>query len=210
MAVREAEVWGRKSLLIDRLLTPRPITRIALWAIGILLAQAAWHYLPVKLLSYVSGIAAPFCLLIASTVWSMRDKVDAAFDGEHLDSASFQKARRTAQFMRRRSMFRAALVAIAALAAGSPLISNQVAGPIWHWMVILAGLGVGESTYSYLLADAWEEQARAMKDHKILQSKQRDEQEALIARIEASVTARSSTSSNHTAPEVAGSLFKPH
>ena len=175
--------------MIDLLLIPRPITRILLLSIGIAAGQLLWLFLPVKLIAYVSGLAAPFCLLAASAVWGMREKVDVAFDGDHLSAADFRKARAASNSVRRKAMFRAAWVVCAALLAGSPLVSSQIAGAIWHWMVIAGGVGVAEACYSYLVANHLEEQIRSLRDKKVLAAKEREMADELAARIRGSAGA---------------------
>jgi hypothetical protein len=196
--------------MIGQLIIPRPITRLALAVVGVGLAQLLWVFLPAKLLAYASGVAAPYCLLIAGAVWSMRDKADSAFDGEMLTSAAYKQARNAASAMRRRSMARATYTAVAALMAGSAAISAQVAGPIWHWMVIGAGLAVAEASYSYLLAYQWEEQLRAIHERRRLSTIRQREIQSLKARVVASEVPLGAEHTTWKVGEVAETLVKPH
>ena len=185
MAVGEGEIRGRRQLL-ELLAVPRPLTRFCLWVLAAALAAAAWQWLPSKLIAYFSGVLAPFCLLCASAVWSMRDKLDEAVDGEHMDAATYRNTVAHANKERRRFMRRAAWTAICALVAGSAALSWQVVGAMWHWMVLAGGIAIAEAAYSYLLANSWEEQVRAFRARKILSSKHVAEKQALLDRIEQS------------------------
>ncbi len=196
--------------MIGQLIIPRPITRLVLAVLGVGLAQLMWVLLPAKLLAYASGVAAPYCLLIAGAVWSMRDKADSAFDGEMRTSEAYKRARNAASSMRRRSMVRATYTALAALLAGSPAISAQVAGPIWHWMVIGAGLAIAEATYSYLLAYQWEEQLRAMHEQGKLATIRQREIESLKARVMASEIQLGAAHATWKVGEPGETLAKPH
>jgi len=122
-------------------------------------------------------------LLVAGAVWALRDRLDEALDGEHLTSDEFERRVKNAARERRRFMLRATRVALCALAAGSAAVSQQLTNDIYHWMVILGGVAVGDTVYSYMLANSWDEQIRALRSRKILETKQQTEREELIARI---------------------------
>lgn len=185
MAARQGEIRGTRGV-IEPLLVPRPATRIALLVLLVGTAELSWRLLDYKLLAYISGVLGPFCLVCATSIWSMREKVDLVLEGEHMDSKSFQSARVQARQLRARSMRRAAWVVLGAFCAVSPAISANTTGFIWHWMVIAGGVGFAESLYGYLIANSWEEQLRAQRDKLTLQQKLRGEREALIERIERS------------------------
>jgi len=185
MATGKAEIRGHRSLL-ERLVVPRPITRMGLVIGAGLIGQLAWVFLPLPLMAYVSGVAASFCLLSAGAIWAMRDKADMAQDGDHLTAKQFKDARAVSTHLRHRATWRAALVAICALAAASPAISQQFADAIWQWMMIGAGVGVGEAAYGFMLANEWEEQLRTKRDDDQLKAKQLDERTSLIERLESS------------------------
>lgn len=184
MVAGKAEIRGHRSLL-EQLAIPRPITRIGLAFAGTGCAQLAWVFLTAPLIAYLSGVAASFCLLCAGAIWSMRDKADMVLEGDHLRAREFKMARQSAGVLRRRSTWRAALVAICALAAASPAVAQQLAGAMWHWMVLVGGIGVGEAAYGFLLANAWEDALRSHRDSMLQQAKENDERTALIARLEA-------------------------
>lgn len=185
MATGTAEIRGHRSLL-ERLVVPRPITRMGLVIGAGLVGQLAWVFLPLPLMAYVSGVTASFCLLSAGAIWAMRDKADMAQDGDHLNAKQFKAARTVSKHLRHRATWRAAWVAICALAAASPAISQQFAEGIWQFMMIGAGIGVGEAAYGFMLANEWEEQLRTKRDDDQLTAKQIEERTALIERLEAS------------------------
>jgi hypothetical protein len=168
--------------MINYLIIPRPITRLVLLSVGIFISWLAWTFLPIKLLAYSSGIIAPYCLLIAGAVWSMRDKADSAFDGEALTSDEYRRSRKAASALRKRSMALAMWTAFLALLAGSAAISEQVSGTIWLWMVVGAGVASAEASYSYLLAYQWEEQLRSIYERKRLSLLRRSEIDSLKGR----------------------------
>lgn len=203
MASGKAEIRGHRSLF-ERLIVPRPITQIFLVLACGGIAHVLWLWLDASLLAYLSGISASFCLLCMSAIWGMRDKADSALAGDYLDADQFRKARRIANALRRRSIWRAAIVALCALAASSPVVSLQFAHAVWHWMVLACGAAVGVSTYSFLLANAWEEQLRAHRDREIESVKRAAERRALMDRIEP--TTRTSSPEAHEWSGVSGSL----
>lgn len=208
MAAPESGIRRREGL-IDAFLVPRPVTQVLLLALGVSLAELAWLHLTPDLLVYVSGLAGPFCMLCATAIWSMRDKVDEALDPDYLDAEEFRKSRRAHRAIRNRSMFQAALVAMCALAAFSPAISKQLTGSIWHWMMLLAGAGVARSAYGYLLAAAWEVQLLEHRERLIQAKKDAEAKSNLEAAI------RSGSASALSFPgwtEVGGELGqgKPH
>lgn len=189
MVVGQGQVRGHRPLL-ELLLLPRPITRFALWGLGALAGGAAWLWMPPKLIAYFSGVLGPFCLLCAGAVWSMRDKLDAVIDGEHMDVESYRRTVQSSIAERRRFMTRAAWTAACAMLAVSAAISWQVVGALWQWMPIAGAIAVGESAYSYMLANSWEEALRAFRVRKILDAKREDERERLIQQISASAAPR--------------------
>ena len=163
MAAAAGEVRGSAGL-IDALAVPRPATRVGLWLLLGLVAQAAWVLLDSKLLAYLSGLAGPLALMCATVIWSLRDKADSSLDGEFTDASTFKRQRLAARVLRQRFTRRAAWVLLAALMAAGPAVASNVAGGMWHWMVLLAGVGLAEAFYGYLLAAHWEEEIRAHRD----------------------------------------------
>lgn len=172
--------------IVAALLVPRPVTRLALLVVGVVLAQVAWWILGKSLLGYVAGIAGPFCVLCATAVWGMRDKADDTLGGSVTSPEQFQRERRAARAVRARSTARAAWAALCGLLAASPAVSLQMTGDIWHWMVLAAGAGTAEAAYSYLIAMSWEDQLIALKDEKRLEELRTAERQRLVAQMEAS------------------------
>lgn len=181
MAAREDFAGRTISRLIAWLAIPRVITFPMFLALGIGMAQAAWYFVDsVKILAWVSGMAAPFCMLCATAVWAMRDRIDDSVDTELMSSAEYRNFEKLTSEHRLRSTSWAAGTALLALAASMPAVSNQLMGPIWHWMVLTSGAAVGGAAYSYLLANHWETQIRAYKSRQRLSQKQCSEKEKLI------------------------------
>ncbi len=182
------------SRLIGWLAVPRVVTFPVLVTLGLGLGQAAWHFVDsVKILAWVSGMVSPFCMLCATAVWAMRDRLDDAVDIELMSSGEYQQFEALAAKHRARSTAWAAATAVLALVASMPAVSNQLVGPIWHWMVLSCGAAAGSAVYAYLLANFWEIQIRAYKARQKLALKQRAERERLMQEILASANSPSSS-----------------
>ena len=181
MAATEGFAGRAISRLIAWLAVPRVITFPAFLATGIGVAQMAWLVVDsVKILAWASGMASPFCMLCATAVWAMRDRIDDAVDTELMSSGEYQQFEKLTSEHRFRSTSWAVGTAVLALAASMPAVSNQLIGPIWHWMVLASGTAVGGAAYAYLLANHWEAQIRAYRSRQKLSQKQRSERERLI------------------------------
>ena len=181
MAAGEDFGW-RSEGLIALLLTPSQVTRALLWVIGIGLSWVAWRLLDASLLAYISGLALPLCMVIASAVWALRDKADSTLDGDHLDASTYERARRLAADVRARSLRYAALAAFCGVLAAGPSISLQLTKVVWEWSVYVAGLGVGQAIYCYLLAANWDDQLRAWKERDIILLRKQQAKNALLER----------------------------
>lgn len=140
---------------------PTVALRMLLAAAGVGVAAAAWQWLDIKLLAYLSGLAAPFCMLCAGAVWSLRDKAEDRLVPDGDDRAAIARAQRVVASLQQRFLPRAAWTAVAAVLAGGPATSQQLVGTVWQWSVLCAGLAVSEAAYSYLLASSWDQQLRA-------------------------------------------------
>lgn len=194
MAAGEDFRW-RGQGVITLLLTPSPMVRVLLWVSGLGLSWVAWRFLEAGLLAYLSGLALPFCMVMASAVWALRDKADDTLDGENLDASAYRQARRAAAQVRARSVRYAALAAFCGILAAGPSVSMQLSKVIWEWSVYTAGLGVGEAVFCYLLAAGWDDQLRAWKERDALKLRQQQAQEALLARAFKSSVVTSKTAS---------------
>lgn len=84
-------------------------------------------------------------------------------------------------------------VALTGFLAAGPATYFQLNGTMYHWMALLAGAAAGEALYSYLLANAWDEQVRSERDRQVQLAKERAELEALMMRIESSKTTQAGT-----------------
>lgn len=194
MAAGEDFRWGGQGL-IALLLTPSPLVLALLWASGFGLSWAAWRFLDASLLAYLSGLALPFCMVLASAVWALRDKADGTLDGEHLDASAYHQARLAAAKVRARSVRYAALTAFCGVLAAGPSISMQLSKVVWEWSVYIAGIGVGEAVFCYLLAAGWDDQLRSWKEHDVLRLRQKLAQESLLARASQSSVVTTTTAS---------------
>jgi hypothetical protein len=186
MAATEGFGARAVSRLIGWLAVPRVVTFPILIALGLGLAQLAWHFVDsVKILAWASGMASPFCMLCATAVWAMRDRIDDAVDTELMSASEYRQFEQLVSTHRTRSSSWAAVTAVMALLASGPAVSNQLIGPIWHGMVLVSGAAIGCSTYAYLLANYWENQIRAHKGRQRLLEKQRRERERLLEEMRA-------------------------
>lgn len=201
MAAEKLEIRGDLSWF-DRLIVPRPISRLVLLICFGLLAEALFRLLTKEALGYISSVAGALCLMCATAVWSMRDKLDDKINGEHSSAKEFQDLRRLSAKLRRQAMSRSVRVAICAILAASPTLSFTVTKEIWHWMVLLAGVATAEAIYGYMVANLWEEQLIAYRDRLVLASKRAGERSALLAKMTAakftSPSPRPSTSASPT------------
>lgn len=178
MAATEGGI-GRREGFVDALLTPRRVTHFILIALGVAMSELAWVYLTLDLSVYVSGIAAPFCMLCATAIWSMRDKVESAMDPEYMDAGEFRETRATHRKIRARSMKHAAITVVCALAAAGPAISHQLLGYIYHWMLLMAGAGTAQAAFGYLLANSWETQLMEYRERLVQRAKDREAKSSL-------------------------------
>lgn len=145
--------------------------------------EIVWRLLPVPLMAYLSGVSASFCLLCAGAIWGMRDKADMLKDAEHLTVAELKGACAVSKDVRRRSTWRSAYAAFAALVAAGPAISQQFSSAVWEWMMIAGGVAIAEAAYSFLLANAWEEQLREKHDAMKVRVRELTARQALLDRL---------------------------
>lgn len=177
------EGFGGRSVgrLIGWLAVPRVVTLPVLLLLGAGMGELAWQSIgSAKILAWASGMASPFCMLCATAVWAMRDRLDDVVDTDAMSSEEFQRFDSLASQHRARSMTWAAISALMALLASGPAVSNQLIGPVWHWMVLGSGAAVGCSVYSYLMANHWEKQIRAYKIQQRIAEKKQREKDSLI------------------------------
>jgi len=163
------------------LAVPREITLPILVLMGLGAGQLLWHFVDnVKVLSWVSGMSAPFCTMCATVVWAMRDRLDDAFDTDQMTAQEYQLLVDLVLQHRSRSTYWAAITGLMALVSSVPAVSNQLIGPVWQWMVIGTGVSVSGAIYAYLLANFWEQQIRAQRTKKKLESKRANEKNELL------------------------------
>lgn len=184
MAAKEG--FGGRAIgrLIAWLAVPRAATFPALLAIGLSVGEAAWQLVDsVKLLAWASGMAAPFCMICATSAWALRDRMVEVIDTDQMTSAEYARFDELVTKQRSRATFWAGVTALMALFAAGPAISNQLVGPVWHWSTLAAGAAVTCSVYSYQLANYWDLQIRAFKSKQKLEAMKRREKDELLAQI---------------------------
>jgi hypothetical protein len=188
MVAREGIGAGAVGRLIGWLAVPRIVTFPLLIAIGLGLGELAWRFAgSIKILAWVSGMASPFCMMCATAVWAMRYRIDDVVDTEQMSSSEYQRFERLVSAHRAKSTYWAACVALMALLASTPAVSSQLAGSVWHWMILSCGAASGCAVYAYLLACHWETQIQAYRNQQKLSDKQQREKKALMEEINAGV-----------------------
>lgn len=186
MASQQNQV-SRNTGYLTWLAVPRGLTLPVLLLLGSGIGQLIWLAIDsVKILSWLSGLASPFCMLCATAVWAMRDKAEISFNTETMNSDEYRNACKVQQSLRDRSTKYAAITSLAALVSASPAISQQLIGPIWQVMVVFSGAAVGFSVHSYLLANYWDHQLREHRSKVVFEQKRLREQQDLVSAIERS------------------------
>jgi hypothetical protein len=89
-------------------IVPRPIYRAFLVMAAIFIGHSLWVALSYSILTYISGLLGTFTLFVANFSWTLKDKVDQAFNGESSNSANFLKVREFASSIIERSNFETA------------------------------------------------------------------------------------------------------
>ncbi len=87
MASKQSYIGRIVSQVATWLAVPRVVTLPILVLAGLGGGQLLWLYIDsVKVLAWASGMATPFCMMCATVVWAMRDRLDEAFDTEQMTS----------------------------------------------------------------------------------------------------------------------------
>ena len=189
MAAEQGEHGRTMSKVFAWLAVPRPITLLIILAICGGCGQLLWFYVDdIKVMAWLSGMAAPFCVACATTVWVMRDKLDEALDVNSMNSHQYQKLMELSKKQRFRSIKLSACTMIAASLASSPAVSEQLAGFVYQWSVILAFCAVGFSMYAYMFAEQWDRQIQDKKRNDLLALKKLQEMDELSQSLESSAT----------------------
>lgn len=181
MATEQSYVGRVVSQLINWLAVPRA----ASWPVLLLVGTGGGHLLwtlvdSVKILAWVSGMATPFCMMCATAVWAMRDRIEDAFDVDQMTAREYKNAVELETMHRGRSTFWAFISAMMALMSSMPAVSSQLIGPVWHWMLLVLGSAIGTSVYAYQLSAHWEKQIRAYKSKQRMQNKTQQEKRDLL------------------------------
>lgn len=181
MASEQSYIGRTVSQVATWLAVPRAVTLPLLMVMGLGCGQLLWQYVDsVKILSWASGMATPFCMMCATVVWAMRDRLDDAFETDQMSSQEYQRLVDLVLQHRLRSTHWAAVTGFMALTSSAPAISNQLIGPIWHWMVLSTGCAVSISIYAYLLANYWDHQLRSYRNKQRIENKKRAERKDLL------------------------------
>jgi hypothetical protein len=181
MASKQSYIGRVVSQLTTWLGVPRVITLPVLVLFSGGCGELLWHFVTsAKVLSWVAGMATPFCMMCATVVWAMRDRLSDAFDTDQMSSKEYQKLAEMVSEHRTRSSYWAAFAGLMALVSSIPTVSNQLIGPVWHWMVIGTSVSVAGAIYAYLLANHWEQQIRAQRTKQKLESKRAIERNELL------------------------------
>lgn len=181
MAFDQDKRPGYRGGLTAWLVVPRNFTLPVLLLVGASLGQLFFNFLSFKLLVWLSGLSAPFCIVCATAVWAMRDKSDLGFLSDTLNSEEHKKAQNLEISLHKRTTKLAALSVLSAFGAAGPTIASELVGTIWPWMVVASGCGVAFSVYAYLLANHWEYQIRAQKSRTTYEYMRSRERLELIA-----------------------------
>ncbi|MFC4788623.1 MULTISPECIES: hypothetical protein [Giesbergeria] len=167
-------------LLIDWLAVPRKITLPTLIAIGLTIGQLLWIYIDSsKIFSWLSGLSSPFCMMCATVVWAMREKLDDTIDQDSMSASEYKSFVKLNNEHRNRSTQWAIFTGAMALISSFPAIADQLIGSVWHWMVLASCTAVASTIYPYLLAAYWERQAKNYVSQKKLEAKIKTEKRTL-------------------------------
>lgn len=193
MAFKQSYIGRIVSQVATWLAVPRVVTLPILVLAGLGGGQLLWLYVDsVKVLAWASGMATPFCMMCATVVWAMRDRLDEAFDTEQMTSQEYQRLVDLVLMHRSRSTQWSAATGLMALISSMPAVSNQLIGPVWHWMVLSTGAAVAISVHAYLLANYWDHQVRAFRNKQRLDHKKSVERRALLESLSLGKTQKSS------------------
>ncbi len=194
MAFKQGHIGGNIGKLVSWLAVPRDVTLLILVAIGFSTGQVLWYFVEsVKVLSWISGIATPFCMMCATIVWAMRDRLDDAVDMDLMTSQEYQRLIDLSRIQRSRATFWSAITGLMTLVSSFPAVSNQLIGPVWNWMIVGTGGAIAISIYAYLLANHWDHQVREYKNRRRIEGKKRAERQELIERLNESQPLKSKT-----------------
>lgn len=181
MASKQSYIGRIVSQVATWLAVPRVVTLPILVLAGLGGGQLLWLYVDsVKVLAWASGMATPFCMMCATVVWAMRDRLDEAFDTDQMTSQEYQRLVDLVLMHRSRSTQWAAVTGLMALISSIPAVSNQLIGPVWHWMALSTGAAVAISIHAYLLANYWDHQVRAFRNKQRLDHKKNAERRVLL------------------------------
>ncbi|WP_143015926.1 hypothetical protein [Paracidovorax cattleyae] len=185
MAAQQGHNRRATSRLIAWLAVPRVVTLPTLLCIGVGGGQLAWSLIDsVKILAWLSGMMTPFCMICATAVWAMRDRLDEAVETEQMSAQAYQAFEALVTKHRSKSTMWAAWCAVMALLGSMPAVSNQLIGPVWHWMVLCSAGAAAGALYAYMLSNHWDFQIRAFRSHQKLEAKRRQAKDELLSKLQ--------------------------
>lgn len=186
MVAGKTEIRGSQSLMIA-LAVPRPLSRIFLNLVLLVIGQAVWVWLDVKLLAFISGQAVAVCTLCLAAVWSLREKAADVLSDNDLSSEELRMVQKAARQLGAKSIKRALWVGTCVLFAGGPAASAQLSGFVMQWMVLFGALGVAESLYALWLTNYLSEQIQDWRDTKKVEIREALEKRMQLERIQNSM-----------------------
>lgn len=173
--------------VMNALAIPRPLSRIFLSLVLLMIGQVAWLWLDMKLLAFASGQAVAVCMLCLAAVWSLRGKAVDVLSDNDLSSEELRMVQKAARQLGKKSVKRSIWVGICALLAGAPAASVQLSGFIMQWMVLFSALGIAESLYALWLTSHLSEQIQEWRDMKKVEIREATEKQTQLERLQNSV-----------------------
>lgn len=156
--------------MFEKLLKPRPITQWVLVALGFSLGYFVFLIAPEKIQAWISGLVAPFCVMCATVIWAMREKIDDVINLEELEPEKFDSYINLINSHRIRSLKYTISTLFLSLGAAMPTIAVQVGFSTNIWMCAFAGASVGASIYNVLIANSWDEKFRAERNKSLFKA----------------------------------------
>jgi hypothetical protein len=191
------------------LAVPRPLSRILLVLVCLGIAQAAWVFFDSKLLAFVSGQAVAVCTMCLAAVWSFREKASDILTSDDLNAEDLMMARKASKKLGERSIKRSIWVGGCVLLAGATAASSQLSGYVMQWMVLLGGVGVGESIYAVWITSHLSEQLKDWRDVKKIEVRQATELRQHVERFQNSVALSSWQSEKKESAEQTSGELQP-
>lgn len=194
---------------MNALMIPRPISRGFLILICLGIGQAAWSFLDVKLLAFVSGQAVAVCTMCLAAVWSFREKATDVLGDIDLGSDDMVNAQKYAKALGAGTIRRSVWVGFCALLAGGPAAASQLAGYVMQWMVLLSTAAVAEALYALWITSHLGAQVQDWRDEKKVEIREADERRTQLERVQNSIAMKSWREGRTQTEEVPAGELKP-